>query len=247
MSLELRQDAPVTWLASYPRSGNTLLRIILKRCFGQASQSIYDDAEFSDPVVRQVVGHEPVGSEPLQFLHQARRAGRNLYVKTHELPSADRHPAIYVVRDGRSAVVSHTHFLREILHHDVTSADVIRGKLGVSWSRHVKAWALPARPGTLVVRYEDLAAGDTKTLAAISDFIRVPQLRAFDISFDRLHALSPGFFRCGSDRANITELSAEAGRLFERHHGETLRAMGYGGASVTGALADAGRSDHRGR
>src|SRR5258708_3341660 len=45
MSLELRQDSPVTWLASYPRSGNTLLRIILKRCFGLTSQSLYDDRE----------------------------------------------------------------------------------------------------------------------------------------------------------------------------------------------------------
>jgi len=37
------------WLASYPRSGNTLLRVILKHCFGLSSQSVYHDSEFTDP------------------------------------------------------------------------------------------------------------------------------------------------------------------------------------------------------
>jgi len=103
MSLELRQDSPVTWLASYPRSGNTLLRIILKRCFGLTSQSVYDDAEFSDATLRDVVGHEAVGDDPARFLRQAQKERRRLYVKTHEPPPADRHPVIYVVRDGRAA------------------------------------------------------------------------------------------------------------------------------------------------
>jgi hypothetical protein len=228
ISLEQRLDAPVTWLASYPRSGNTLLRVILRRCFGLTSQSVYDDAEFSDPGLCGVVGHEAVGEDPFQFLQRARREGRRLYVKTHELPPADRHPAIYVVRDGRSAVVSHAHFLREILCRDVTPMDVIGGKLGVSWSEHVKAWALPARPNTLVLRYEDLVAGEAITLAAISNFIGVPQQHTFDISFDALQALSPSFFRRGSDSANISELDAKSNQLFERIHGETLRAMGYG-------------------
>jgi hypothetical protein len=222
MSPALR--APVTWLASYPRSGNTLLRTILKRCFGQASQSIYDDAELSDPELSSLVGHETVGSDAQAFI--ARAAGRNLYVKTHEMPPADRHPAIYVVRDGRSAVVSHAHYVREILRRDITLAEVIEGKAGHSWTQHVRAWT--PRPHTLVVRYEDLAAGDAATLKNISDFIGKPQLQAFDISFEALHAISPAFFRSGSDSANILEMDGEAQHLFERLHGESLRALGYG-------------------
>ncbi len=227
MSVELQFHAPVTWLASYPRSGNTLLRVILKHCFGQASQSIYSDAEFSDPALCAMVGHEPVGDDPNAFIQQARQDGRSLYVKTHGLPAADRHPAI-VVRDGRSAVVSHVHFLRDILHRDAPLDDVICGRQGVSWSQHVRAWALEARPGTLVVRYEDLAAGDPQTLANISAFIGQPQQNAFDVSFDELHALSPAFFRRGSDSANVAELDAPAAALFEQLHGETMRALGYG-------------------
>ena len=212
----------------------------MKRCFGQASQSIYHDDEFSDPAVREAVGHEAVGNDPRGFIRHAQRNGRTLYVKTHELPPQDRHPAIYVVRDGRSAVVSHAHFLREILYRNVTLPDVIESKLGVSWSRHVQAWALSARANTLVVRYEDLAAGDDQTLAAIGAFIGRPPLQAFDISFSRLHTLAPEFFRCGSDTANISELNGEAAALFEQHHGETLRAMGYGGKARPATVKAAG-------
>jgi hypothetical protein len=187
MSPALR--APVTWLASYPRSGNTLLRTILKRCFGQASQSIYDDADLSDPELSALVGHETVGTDAQAFITRA--AGRNLYVKTHEMPPADKHPSIYVVRDGRSAVVSHAHYVREILGRDITLTEVIEGNAGHSWSQHVRAWT--PRPHTLLVRYEDLASGNAATLKNIADFIGKPQLQAFDISFEALHAISPAF------------------------------------------------------
>jgi hypothetical protein len=218
----------VTWLASYPRSGNTLLRLILKHCFGLSSQSLYQDRDFADPDVRDVVGHEEVGDNARQFVATAWRTGRSLYVKTHELPPADQHPAIYVVRDGRSAVVSHTHYLRDILQRDIGLAEVIEGKAGLSWSQHVRAWTLPKRPNTLVLRYEELASGNRDTLAAISTFISQPLLRGFDVSFDRLHGLYPAFFRRGSDAANIVEMDAASARLFELHHGDVLRAMGYG-------------------
>lgn len=220
--------APVTWLASYPRSGNTLLRLILKHCFGLSSQSLYQERDFADPDMREVVGHEDVGHNPRRFVATARRAGRSLYVKTHELPPVDDHPAIYVVRDGRSAVVSHAHYLRDILGWQISLAEVIEGKAGLSWSRHVRAWTLPVRAGTLVLRYEDLASGNRDTLAAIAAFIHQPLLRGFDVSFDRLHGLYPAFFRRGSDAANIAEMDAASARLFEQHHGDMLRAMGYG-------------------
>ena len=174
------------------------------------------------------------------FIARASQAGRSLYVKTHEMPPADKHPAIYVVRDGRSAVVSHLHYMREILGRDMTLADVIEGKAGQSWSQHVRAWT--PRPHTLLVRYEDLAAGDAATLKKIAGFIGKPQLHGFDISFESLHALSPAFFRGGSDSANILEMDGEDVRLFERLHGETLRAMGYGGparGAAAGARANA--------
>lgn len=221
------QDPPVTWLASYPRSGNTLLRTILKSCFGISSHSVYHDAEFTDAELAGTVGHEAVGDDPHAFVARAKAEGRRLFVKTHELPPRRDLPAIYVVRDGRSASVSHLHYLRQVLGHDVTLADVIEGRMGPLWSAHVRAWALEPRANRLVLRYEKLAAGDAESLRAIADFIGRPLLGPPDVSFARLNALNPAFFRKGSDAANIAEMDDAARGLFERLHGETLRALGY--------------------
>jgi hypothetical protein len=218
----------ITWLASYPRSGNTLLRVILKQCFGLSSQSLYDDAMLDAPGVREAVGHEDRGVDANRFVEDARRDARSLYVKTHELPGRDAHPAIYVVRDGRSSVVSHRHYLRGILGRDSSLSDIIRGELAPSWSEHVEAWALSGRPNTLVLRYENLAAADPRALQQIAAFLDRPLLQAFDTSFGRLHALNPQFFRRGSDAANIAEMDAVSLRLFEQLHGATLRRIGYG-------------------
>jgi hypothetical protein len=223
----------ITWLASYPRSGNTLLRAILKQCFGLSSQSIHDDTELDTPGVREAIGHEGGGNDPHRFIEDARRDARSLYVKTHELPGHDMHPAIYVVRDGRSAVVSH----RYHLGRETCLPDIIRGERTPSWSEHVEAWALSGRPSTLVVRYEDLAVADPRTLQQIAAFLDRPLLRAFDISFDRLHALNPKIFRRGSDAANISEMDAVSLRLFEQLHGATLRRIGYGGVPRASRLS----------
>jgi hypothetical protein len=220
----------IIWLASYPRSGNTLLRVVLNRCFEQLSQSIYHDDDFRDPLVRDMVGHEPVGDDPHAFIRQARVGARTLYVKTHELPGRDKHPAIYVVRDGRSAVASHTHYLKDILGKKAALQDVISGKYGVSWSEHVQAWALSQRQNILLVRFEDLVKGNLGTLQSISAFIGQPLVRELDVPFDRLHTQSPLFFRRGSDVANISEISSDDALLFEKLHGKTLRDIGYGEA-----------------
>ena len=217
--------APVTWLASFPRSGNTLLRVVLKSCFGLDSASIYGDQEFPDATVSALVGEQAVGPDVQAFLRQARAMRRSLLVKTHELPGADHHPAIYVLRDGRSALVSRWHYSRDLLGRADSLTDVIAATGAESWSRHARAWT--GRPGTLVLRYEKLVAGDAQTLAHIADFLDRPQTAPFAIDFAKLNAMNPAFFRKGSDAANIAEMDAADSALFERLHGETLHALGY--------------------
>ncbi len=175
------------------------------------------------------MGHEAVGQDPYSFVARAQAEGRRrLYVKTHEMPPSRHLPVIYVVRDGRSAMVSHLHYLRQILGHEVVLADVIGGRMGPLWSDHVRAWALEPRANRLVVRYEKLAAADAETLSAIAAFIGLPQQQPFDVPFARMNALAPAFFRRGSDAANIAEMDPDARALFERLHGQTLRELGYG-------------------
>src|SRR5262245_47202585 len=90
------------WLASYPRSGNSFLRIVLRNRFGLPSP---DPEDPNDQILA------------LQYstiIHPNDRddaAPSGVYgVKTHGLPGADNHPAVYIVRDGRDALVSYAHF-----------------------------------------------------------------------------------------------------------------------------------------
>lgn len=227
--------AVIVWLASYPRSGNTLLRIILKHCFGVTTCSLYSDEEFPSPLVRELVGEQPVGTDPNRFLTRMRLEGRTAYVKTHELPGNDTHRAIYVVRDGRAALVSHYHYFRDTLGMRVSLEEVMAGTLSSSWSAHVQAWMFSRRPNLLTLRYEDLARPGPAVLDTIADFIGVPCARPFSVTFSGLHALMPSFFRAGSNHRNVDEMTASQQKLFETLHGATARKLGYLPEVVTGA------------
>jgi hypothetical protein len=85
------------WIASYPRSGNTLVRLILNQAFGVKSTSIYPDET-------DAMRSRPWLMDRLGFSEEE-MPGEWLAVKTHN-PPIDDMPAIYVVRDGRAAIVS---------------------------------------------------------------------------------------------------------------------------------------------
>ncbi len=224
----------IVWLASFPRSGNTLLRRLLRESFGLSSWSAYDDRTDigATPERAALVGHLAHGESRAAFVARARAAEGTFLVKTHELPDpADDSPAIYVVRDGRSALVSYWYYLAQILprpQRDRLLQEVVAGLVHFgSWSDHVEAWlAHPARRE--VVRYEALAAHEPETLARIATLLGqpVPPVRPRD-DFAALHAAYPEFFRRGDDAANIAELEASCPGLFDLLHGGTQARLGY--------------------
>ena len=219
----------IVWLASFPRSGNTLLRIILKDVFGVGTHSIYDDMLDigADTGLSALVGHVHHGEAMTEFVAGATTSEERHYVKTHGYPTDDQ-PALYVVRDGRSSVVSYWHYRNEIVGSSCALEDVVLGDDFVGlWSEHVASWAFSKRPNTLVLRYEDLTAGDPKALASIGEFLGLEPIAAFDVDFQALHAAAPKFFRSGSNAKNIEELDASCPALFDALHGETMKKLGY--------------------
>ncbi len=94
----LPDSAPddVVWLASFPKSGNTLLRLILFHCFGQRTWSIYGQEGWCSEA-EQIIGMEP-GSR---------------FVKTHtnyKPGLLSKGQAIYVSRDEEGCRASHDAF-----------------------------------------------------------------------------------------------------------------------------------------
>src|SRR5947209_9405031 len=143
------------WIASYPRSGNTLLRLILAECFELGTKSKYPES--SEAVLAFFGGH---------------LAGERYLTKTHD-PPEDDNPAIYLIRDGRATIVSYYHYCRDY-GLPVSMENVIRGTVGFgSWSGHYDAWNPFKRPQTIVVRYEELAKNMEAPLERIAAFLGI--------------------------------------------------------------------------
>lgn len=216
------------WLASYPRSGNTFFRIILSYRYGLPSDGQGGPPESWNELRQIDSSVRPPAPDAPQF------------VKTHALPGTDLDPAIYLVRDGRDALVSYAYYVlafdRGIARSAVTPElfrntlrDLIlemRSPFG-TWAANAEAWM--TRPNTAVVRYEELVADPFGmadralkqiglALKPVSDSIP---------TFAELNAIDPNFFRKGGRGGNRDEFPAELRDVFWAVNGPGMRRLGY--------------------
>jgi hypothetical protein len=207
------------WIASYPRSGNTFVRLILNQAFGIKSTSVY-------PSESEAMKERPWLIERIGFTDEAERPNQWLAIKTHDKPFDDG-PAIYIVRDGRAAVVSYRHMLRDFTAERPDLADIIRGKIWpCSWSEHYAAWSPETRPETLLLRYEELKDVPHRACDKIAAFLGVAQIAPFAQNFDELHEFEPTLFRVASNESNIAEMQGEI-ELFDELHAPLMERLGY--------------------
>ena len=203
------------WLASYPRSGNTLMRAILYQCFGVSSTSVHVNDLGGLHDLERYVGHfETAGDCGCGTCTP-------LVVKTHH-PPPDAGPAIYVVRDGRAAAVS----LWEFYGRCKTLREVIAGGSHFGfWADHVEAWRPWARPRTLLVRYEDMTGDLPGVLAALGAFLGLPATSREAPSRAYMAAVGGRWVREFSDWRGC--LDDRDLRLFRHLGGRTMARLGY--------------------
>ncbi|GLY96154.1 hypothetical protein Acsp02_34090 [Actinoplanes sp. NBRC 103695] len=95
----------IVWVASFPRSGNTFLRIVLHRLYGVRTSTVYDVDGVAERLGKDLIGFtDRPGS-----LSEMRATDELHFVKTHRQHDADVDEddrAICLVRDGRDALVS---------------------------------------------------------------------------------------------------------------------------------------------
>ena len=220
----------IVWLASYPRSGNTLLRLMLKQAFGVSSFSKYNDHEDigKNPSVAEKVGHEFWAGEWKEVCAEFSTNEEQIYVKTHDSPD-DESRAIYVVREGRRACISYWHYLNDYYDPSVSLESVIVGSAGrfPSWGSHLDAWMPSSRPNTLLLKYEDLLGAPQQQLDKIAAFCAIEQHNEWSNEFSSLQDIEPKFFR-GSVTAKIAELNSDQEELFSTIHGDWIERLGYG-------------------
>lgn len=238
----------IIWLASYPRSGNTFFRILLKQIYGINTYSIHND-----PLFDKLKGSaEVVGHKKLEMNYEKMATSKQIFfVKTHNLPY-DNYPAIYLVRDGRDSLISYAHYIisfqekstitnfynkiktlfggdeyAEILKKLILSSN---SKYYNNWSENVTQWM--NRDGlTFLIKFENLIENPLDSIATAMQALPIEnhnfKINASLPSFEELHTQWPDFFRQGKSGGWQTKMSQELQDLFWEHHGIVMNEIGY--------------------
>jgi hypothetical protein len=221
----------IVWLASYPRSGNTLLRTMIHRVFGLPTHSIYDDRGDigADEATTKAVGHAFLGGSWDERYPQLRDAAEVAFVKTHDGPTDDE-KAVYVVRDPRAAIASYFHYLKDFRPDwaGCTIRDVASGVVPFGpWSYHLDRWNPLERPRTLLLRYEDLLTRPQQAIERLAQFCYLPAKCQWNNDFAGLHRVNPRFFRQGSATFDRSEYDEDSLLLLDALHGDWMDRLGY--------------------
>lgn len=188
----------IIWLASYPRSGNTFLRILLNQVFSLQNYSLYNDHSdiAADSQTAELVGHALL---PENFsIDRARRDEKLYVIKTHDLPVNAEDKVIYLLRDGRESSLSYLNYLQSYGFPETTLLDVIYGNVFFgSWGDHVEAWTRTNPENFLLIKFEELIREPGNFIETIAGFIhRQPKQEKLP-EFSTLQSINPKFFRSG--------------------------------------------------
>lgn len=249
------------WVASYPRSGNRLIRTALSSGWAIPSHTVFDTNErarrLGIPRRRRPAADRRIrdfrGSEGPELL------------KTHLLAHAGSpDPALVLVRDGRDAVVSFARFLAagqgdpewlSALRFEDVLLWVIeqRGDPFGGWSESVRVWTQRSAPVS-VVRYEELRADPQgvarRALARLGTELGEP--RRPMPSLEQMRSANPAIVGPGRVGGWREQMSARALERFGELHGDALVELGYersadpgdwdgveiGGHRIQGAMTD---------
>lgn len=214
----------IVWLASWPHSGNTLLRQIITSCFDRPTYSKY-----AEPELEYFTGPDGVSFSSewsLEQYWQCQRSERIYFIKTHETP-LDNSPAILVIRDGRDACASLAKYW------DTTIRRVIVGEASTfcDWSRWCECWRPYQRPDTITVRFDEMLDDPDQIAELIAPIVAGPEgrpTRPFVNEFERHQKQYPKLFTSATKVGRwVEEFTRADEALFEQLHGRALRWLGY--------------------
>jgi hypothetical protein len=230
------RGARPVWLASYPRSGNTFLRILLERVFGMPSYSAYyvEGTEHRDPSAEALQDAPRLPWNWKERLTDSTSAPQ-IVIKTHDLPS-DNAPAIYIARDGRAAIDSYFHYHQKFAFEQPSLTEVIAGACQFgSWSDHYLAWRPKVRPNTLLVVYDELVGAPETVIDKLATFLDRTPKPANLPEFEQLQKKLPAFFRRGQNTDYLKAWAPEQILLFNELHAKAMEDLGLSVNPQTGS------------
>ena len=161
-STSLHIDEPIVYLVSYPRSGNTLLRSQLSSLLQTQWYSVHQN--------------DGILFDPRTYIPDWNKI---VVVKDHDFREEYRN-VIYVVRDGRDAVISLAYMTYLLKMHPFTRCEQLGDFLKFLkenypygfWAEHVKrALGMAQQRHVLFVKYEELTTDPSYQLKAIAQFL----------------------------------------------------------------------------
>lgn len=211
----------IVWIASFPRSGNTLCRMILKDVFGLDSSSIYIEDNLDFIFKGESI---PNNEAYAKGMHDIFAEDDNIHlIKTHGQP-VDDSSAIYIVRDGREAIFSTALYWKCPLKYVILGENIYVA----NWSAHWYGWDPAKRPKTLVLRYEELLSDPDGQAIKIGNFLGRKPIKSFENQYQAcvLNASDKKLFtRNGRNWAN--NIKGDKLRLFNKIHGKLMYELGY--------------------
>ncbi len=170
-ALAVRPDD--TFIVSYPRSGNTWARFLIANLLHPQEPVTFANIE------RLIPDAEAQSSRYMRGVPSPRT------IKTHSYFDPRYPRVIYIVRDPRDVALSYYDFSRKCRHIEDNYpleryiGDFVNGRLisagWGSWGENVASWAFArgARPGFLLLRYEDMKARPERELTRIAEFLGI--------------------------------------------------------------------------
>jgi sulfotransferase family protein len=226
----------IVWISSFPRSGNTFLRIVLNRMFGVRTSTVYE----VDGVALRL-GADFVGFDERTSTYDAMRDAQDVhFIKTHaprDRQVCDEDMAICLARDGRDALVSWARQGAERSGRQYESELRLLvnrpGERGAGqWGTNVLSWLQPSVPHRVVLRYDDLVRHPHRTVErAMATLLpdRQPRDDVVIPTFNELHATDRQFFRRGFTGTHRDELPDDLHAAFwaQPENAAAMRLLGW--------------------
>ncbi len=223
----------IIWLASYPRSGNTFFRSVLRHYFDLQSHSIHGDRRDigSNQDLGTLVGHAD-GDRGTLDLDALRNDHRIHVVKTHDTPceymeSTDG--VIYVVRDGRDASTSYLKYLHRVAGISAASlGDVITGRVAFGfWGNHVQRWQRAIFDRVHFFKFEEITADPDGLADRLAEIFGRSRSQEPFPDFNAFKQAAPNFFGSGKSGNYAKQFSETDLALFDHYSGPAMRLTGY--------------------
>jgi hypothetical protein len=193
------------FIVGYPKSGNTWFQDLVTMVIYGVPPSL------SPPLLAQTLVPD-VHSHPF-----FQRYATPMFFKSHHLPRPEYRRVVYLMRDGRDAMVSlYHHFCA--FQDSVSLMEMVRDETQLhhgAWHKHVEAWlSNPYQAEMIVMKYEDLKQDPVTALENFCGFVGVER----DRSLLELVARETVFekMQCREMRLGEGDLEWPKDRLFRR-------------------------------